>query len=324
MWQPSASREALLARQRLYQTIRTYFSQRDVVEVETPYLSVAAVCDPNIEPMRIEPGRVGGQSTEQHSDQPFLHTSPEYAMKRLLCAGYGDIYQIARVFRRGEAGRRHNPEFSMLEWYRVGWDDQRLMQEVSELAQAMLAPRYPQLVVEHLHYADAVERYAGIDVFAASESDIAAKGVELAGQDLQLSRDGWLDVIMSHAVEPALPVDTLVFIDEFPASQAALARVMDDQQGRAVARRFELYFNGAELANGYYELTDADEQRRRFEAEASAHPADQRPLDEHLLAALQHGMPECAGVAMGLDRLLMMVMNTGSIADVLAFDWSRA
>ncbi|MAD47510.1 MAG: EF-P lysine aminoacylase GenX [Oceanospirillaceae bacterium] len=306
MWQPTASRDALLARQRLYQTIRRYFSEQDVTEVETPYLSQASVCDPNIEPM-------------QTLDQRYLHTSPEYAMKRLLCAGYGDIFQIARVFRRGEAGHRHNPEFSMLEWYRVGWDDQRLMQEVAALTRLMLAPGYAQLPVEHLQYAEALSRYAGVNVFTATDSDIAAAGRQLAGQDLQLSRDGWLDIIMSHAVEPALSKDTLVFIDEFPASQAAMAKVTANDSGQPVARRFELYFNGAELANGYYELTDADEQRRRFEAEA-----DGRPLDERLLNALQHGMPACAGVAMGLDRLLMTLLNTDSIADVLAFDWGRA
>ncbi len=306
MWQPSAKREALLARQTLNQTIRQFFAERDVLEVETPYLSQAAVCDPNIEPM-------------QASDTRYLHTSPEYAMKRLLCAGMGDIFEIARVFRRGEAGRRHNPEFSMLEWYRVGWDHQQLMQEVADITRAMLAPRYASLPVVKLSYAEAMQSYARLDARQASDDDIARVGMRLAGQDLDLTRDGWLDVIMSHAVEPALPADTLVFIEDFPASQAALAKVSEDDSGWLVARRFELYFNGAELANGYHELTDAAEQRRRFEAEAQG-----RPVDENLLAALTHGMPECAGVAMGLDRLLMMVLGTDNIADVLAFDWSRA
>jgi len=306
MWQPTAGREALLARQTLNQTIRRYFSEHPALEVETPLLSQAAVCDPNIEPMRT-------------GDQRYLHTSPEYAMKRLLCAGYGDIFQIARVFRRGEAGRRHNPEFSMLEWYRVGWDAEQLKLEVAELTQRLLAPRYGSLPVQHLNYASALQQYAGLDVFHVSDDEILAKGIALAGQDLQLDRDGWLDVIMSHAVEPALPAETLIFIDDFPASQAALAKVSLNKQGIAVARRFELYFNGAELANGYHELTDADEQRRRFEAQAQG-----RPVDENLLAALASGMPECAGVAMGLDRLLMIVLNTQDIKDVLAFDWGRA
>lgn len=306
MWQPSAKREALLARQTLNQTIRQFFAERDVLEVETPYLSQAAVCDPNIEPM-------------QTNDVRYLHTSPEYAMKRLLCAGMGDIFEIARVFRRGEAGRRHNPEFSMLEWYRVGWDHQQLMLEVADITLAMLAPRYPSLPVVKLTYADAMQTYAKLDVRQASDEEVARAGIGLAGQDLDLNRDGWLDVIMSHAVEPTLPANTLVFIEDFPASQAALAKVSADDSGWPVARRFELYFNGAELANGYHELTDAAEQRRRFSAEAQG-----RPVDENLLAALAHGMPECAGVAMGLDRLLMMVLGTDNIADVLAFDWRRA
>ena len=305
-WQPSADIQALRARARLNQQIRQFFSQRDVLEVETPVLAAAPVSDPNIEPMC---------TTEQR----WLHTSPEYAMKRLLCAGSGDIFQIARVFRRGEAGRRHNPEFSMLEWYRVGFDHRRLMDEVAELVTRLLSARYPQLPRLNLSYDEAMKGYAGLDVHSASDEQIAVLGQQLAGQDLQLSRDGWLDVIMSHQVEPSLPADTLVFIDGFPASQAALAKVAANAEGIPVAQRFELYFNGAELANGYHELTDADEQRRRFTREA-----DGRPVDEYLLAALEYGLPECAGVAMGLDRLLMIIQNTGNIADVLSFDWLRA
>lgn len=305
-WQPSANLNTLRVRARLNQYIRQFFAARDVLEVETPVLASAPVSDPNIEPMC---------TTERR----WLQTSPEYAMKRLLCAGSGDIFQIARVFRRGEAGRRHNPEFSMLEWYRVGFDHRRLMDEVAELVTQLLSARYPQLPRLNLSYGEAMSRYAGLAVHSASDADIAAQGERLAGQHLQLSRDGWLDVIMSHLVEPSLPADVLVFIDDFPASQAALARVCNNAEGVAVAQRFELYFNGAELANGYYELTDAAEQHQRFVREANG-----RPLDENLLAALDAGLPECAGVAMGLDRLLMIMQNSSNIADVLSFDWSRA
>ncbi len=305
-WQPSAEVHALRARARINQQIRQFFAARDVLEVETPVLASAPVSDPNIEPMC---------TTEQR----WLQTSPEYAMKRLLCAGSGDIFQIARVFRRGEAGRRHNPEFSMLEWYREGWDHRQLMDEVVLLVTQLLSARYPQLPQLRLSYAEAMIRYAGLEVHSASDEQIAVLGQQLAEQDLRLSRDGWLDVIMSHQIEPSLPADTLVFIDDFPVSQAALAKICSNAEGVAVAQRFELYFNGTELANGYHELTDAAEQRRRFMREA-----DGRPLDEHLLAALEHGLPACAGVAMGLDRLLMIMQNSSNIADVLSFDWSRA
>jgi len=304
-WQPTGSLQALQARAECNRQIREFFHQRQVMEVETPVLSVAAVMDPNIEPM-------------QTSDQRYLHTSPEYPMKRLLCAGSGDIYQIARVFRRGEAGQRHNPEFSMLEWYRLGWDHHLLMDEVAELVCQLLqvADSTPRLTLD---YRDAVCRYTGIDPFSATDEQIALKGIECAGQDLGLERDGWLDVIVSHLLEPALPLDTLVFIHDFPGSQAALAKNRLTPDGYAVAERFELFWNGSELANGYHELTDAVEQRRRFEREANG-----RPLDENLLAALEAGMPACAGVAIGLDRVLMHRLKSRTIADVLAFDWCRS
>ncbi|MGB1092858.1 MAG: EF-P lysine aminoacylase GenX, partial [Oceanobacter sp.] len=234
----------------------------------------------------------------------------------------GDIYQIAKVFRQGEAGRRHNPEFSMLEWYRVGWTYEQLMDEVAELVVLMLgqtadaseAERPPRLT---LSYQQVLFEYAGIDVQQATAEEIQQKGIELAGGDLGLDRDGWLDVIMSHAVEPALPRNTLVFVHEFPASQAALARVVENESGQKVAQRFELFWNGSELANGYQELTDAEEQARRFSL-------DGRLVDQRLLDAMAHGLPECAGVAIGLDRILMHRLGVETISEVLAFDWNRA
>lgn len=305
-WQPTCNRAALAARSALYRQIRTFFESRNVLEVDTPLLSQAAVSDPNITPM-------------QTSDQRWLQTSPEYAMKRLLCAGSGDIWQLCKVFRRGEAGQRHNPEFTMLEWYRLDWSLSQLMDEVRDLVRAVFASRWAELPEIRLNYAEALSQYAGISVHTASDQDIAQLGRKAAGNDLDLDRDGWLDIIMSHLVEPALPKDTLVFIDEFPASQAALAKVAADDDGHAVAQRFELFFNGTELANGYHELTDALEQRRRFEKEAQG-----RPLDERLLAAMVSGLPECSGVAMGIDRLLMHQLQAARIADVLSFDWTNA
>lgn len=306
-WQPSASLAQLQARQQLYRMIREFFFQRNVLEVETPLLNQAPVADPNITPIQV--------------GERWLHTSPEYAMKRMLCAGSGDIYQICKVFRQGEAGRRHNPEFSMLEWYRVDWSLPQLMQEVAELLQLVLAPRYPQLPVKFYSYRQALQEFAALDVLTCSDQEIAQQGQQLANADLKLDRDGWLDVIMSHQVEPALPIDTLVFINNFPASQAALAKVTPQNDGADWAQRFEVFFNGMELANGYDELLDADIQRQRFEHELQG---TNRPCDKRLLAALKHGLPDCSGVAMGLDRLLLHITDAKHIREVLSFDWSHA
>lgn len=297
------------ARSLFYQQICAFFAQRDVLEVDTPILAAAPVTDPNIEPMQTTEGR-------------WLHTSPEYAMKRLLCAGSGDIWQLCKVFRAGEAGSKHNPEFSMLEWYRVGWDHHQLMDEVRDLVRTLFASRWSALPELRMSYAAAFMQYAGIDVHHAHDDVLHAKGIELAGQDLELNRDGWLDIIMSHLIEPSLPTNTLVFIDAFPASQAALAKITHDENDIAVAQRFELFFNGTELANGYHELTDAAEQRRRFNNDARV--AGGRKVDERLLEALESGLPECAGVAMGIDRLLMHSTGATCISEVLAFDWHRS
>lgn len=305
-WYPTCDRAALAARSAFYRTVRSFFDQRDVLEVDTPIISRVPVSDPNIEPM-------------QTTDHRWLNTSPEYLMKRLLCAGSGDIWQMCKVFRRGEAGQRHNPEFTMIEWYRLDWSLDRLMDEVRDLVREVFEPRWSVLPEVRISYGQALQQYVGIDVHSASDAEVEDVGIQTAGQDLQLSRDGWLDIIMSHLVEPALPEQTLVFISDFPASQAALAKVSQNEAGHSVARRFELFFNGTELANGYDELTDANEQRRRFVKEANG-----RPIDEALLAAIEQGLPECSGVAMGADRLLMHLTGAERISDVLSFDWNKA
>ena len=300
-WRPGASNKLLQLRAELNRAIREFFYQRQVLEVETPLLCQAPVTDPNIEPIQAQ-GR-------------YLHTSPEYAMKRLLCADSGDIFQIAKVFRCGEAGQRHNPEFSMLEWYRVGWNHWQLMDEVAELLRLILKQSFPRI---DLSYADALKQFAHLNWPACDDAAIRTKGIELAGVDLELDRDGWLDIIMSHQVEPGLPRDTLVFIYDYPESQAALAKVRSDENG-AVAERFEVYLNGVELAYGYHVLTDHLEQKRRFMVVAQG-----RDIDQRLLQAMSSGMPDCAGVAMGLDRILMVLSNTGLIDEVLSFSWERA
>jgi len=305
-WQPTASVGALIARAKINRQIRDFFHQLNVLEVETPLLNSAPVADPNIDPIEVQ-GTVG-------IDRLFLHTSPEYSMKRLLCAGSGDIYSLGKVFRAGEAGGRHNPEFTMLEWYRLGFDHLELMQEVADLLVELLGD-FPQ---QSLSYQQAMIDYAQLDPFSASEQDIKHTGIQLAGCDLELSRDGWLDIIMSHQVEQQLPADQFTFIHNYPASQAALAKVSVDDHGHAVAERFEVYFRGIELANGYHELTDPKEQQRRFEQELSG---TDRPCDQRLLTAMTEGqLPACAGVALGVDRLLMLQGQCKSIAEVLSFD----
>ena len=315
-WRPRASVETLQARAALYARVRNYFSSVGVMEVETPVLSAAGTVDPNIDSFAVQ----------RHL---WLQTSPEFAMKRLLAAGSGAIYQIARVFRREEAGRHHNPEFTLLEWYRPGWDHWRLMQEVETLLLAIGSECWRHNThFERVSYRQAFQRYAGIDPFEASEAELRARcedatgGSPLGSRD---SRDACLDLLMSHRVGPCLGSESPVFLYDFPASQAALARVRPGPT--PVAERFELFWKGIELANGFHELTDAAEQRRRFEAERRRRLDEGRaapPCDDSLLAALQHGLPTCAGVALGLDRLLMLLLDLPSVGDTLAFDFPRA
>lgn len=304
-WLPSAALAIIQQRAQLLTQLRTYFQQRQVLEVETPILSQYPVCDPNIEVMR----------TSQHR---YLQTSPEYPMKRLLAAGSGDIYQIARVFRQGEAGGRHNPEFTMLEWYRLGWDHHKLSEEVVDLLTTLLGPK----PVQHLSYRQAFIQSLKLDPLTASDTEISQCGCNIAGQDLELDRDGWLALLMSHRVEADFAPNTITVVSDFPPSQAALSRLSTDPQGDRVAARFEVFYGGMELANGYHELTDAVEQRQRFEQEAAA--AGLPHYDQHLIAALTSGLPDCAGVALGVDRLLMLLTQSAEIADVLSFDWHRA
>lgn len=296
--------QALYERAHLYRFIRQFFAERLVLEVETPVVSRYPVCDPNIEPIQTVDGR-------------YLQTSPEYPMKRLLCAGSGDIYQICKVFRRGEYGQRHNPEFSLLEWYRCGFDLPMLMDEVATLVGSLLGLESPEVTT--FSYRQVMMQFAGIDPFVSSDAELRDLGKQIAGADLQLGRDGWLDVLMSHVVEPALPAQQLVFVRDFPPSQAALARLRINEEGVEVAERFELFYRGTELANGYNELSDADEQRRRFVRDAG-----ERAPDDNLLAALQQGLPECSGVALGLDRVLMHRLSASCLAEVISFDWPRA
>jgi lysyl-tRNA synthetase class 2 len=312
-WRPCASLAALRARAVLNRSIRDFFFETDALEVELPILNHAPVADMNIEPIAVPASNV--------MPALYLHTSPEYSMKRLLCAGSGDIYALGKVFRAGESGGRHNPEFTMLEWYRLGIDHQALMHEVADLLAELFNDSNIELIDAPLFltYQQAVMQYAGLDPFTANDDEIKQLGIQLAGDDLALNRDGWLDMIMSHKVEKDLPENQLVFIYNYPASQAALAKLNKDDHGHVIAERFEVYLNSLELANGYHELTDSQEQRQRFEKELKG---TDRPIDEKLLIAMaddEAGLPDCAGVAMGIDRILMLQLGAQTIAEVISF-----
>jgi len=251
-------------------------------------------------------------------------------MKRLLAAGFGDCYQVCPVFRDGESGRLHNPEFTMIEWYRVGFDVGRLQQDVERLLGAACKGIRDFAPARHLTYRDAISGACGIDCRAADiaqiRSVLAQRGVLPAGT-ADWDRDAWLDLLMGAVVGPGLGHDAPVFVRDYPASQAALARLRMEPDGQRVAERFELYVDGVELANGFHELLDALEQGRRFEQDlqlrrARSQPAN--PLDRRLLAALAHGLPDCAGVALGFDRLVMVALGLSSLAAAMSFSADRA
>ena len=317
IWRPTATTRAIRQRASALRATREFFFSRQVLEVETPAMIHAPVSDVNLGSVRVQ---MAGTETPL-----FLHTSPEYAMKRLLAAGSGDIYQICHVYRGAERGRQHNPEFTMLEWYRLGFSLEQLMREVADLTNQLLGT---QLAVEFVGYRDAVRRHAGFDPFEADLSELqrAAHALGLdAAHAATAGRDELLDLIVGAQVGPALGAATLTFLHRYPASQAALARL--DPDDPRVALRFELYHRGLELANGYHELTSGAEQRMRFAADQQSRNARGLPtfeLDAHLLAALDAGLPDCAGVALGFDRVLMLAMNAASIDEVIAFPTERA
>lgn len=325
-WRPSGGLDALRLRARLYACIRAFFVERDVLEVETPVLSVAGNTDPNIQSFHTEfSGRTEGAPRTR-----WLRTSPEFALKRLLAAGVGDCYELGRVFRDGEAGGRHNPEFTMLEWYRLGWDHLRLADETVALVRAALALVGRDARVEHCTFESLYREHLGIDPFRDDIDTLRAALGDVRIDPEGLGRDDWLDLLMTHRLQPSFDRYRLLVVRDWPASQCALAKIRPDADGdlRAdVAERFELYLGPLELANGYHELTDAEEQRARFARDLRARAArgvPAPPVDAHLLSALAAGLPACAGVALGVERLLMAMLGTERIADTLAFDFARA
>lgn len=322
-WTPSASRDALRLRAWVNRLVREFFHARGVLEVETPVLSMAGNTDPNIASFHLEfSGRTDGAPRTR-----WLRTSPEFALKRLLAAGVGDCYELGRVFRDGEAGGRHNPEFTMLEWYRIGWNHLRLIEETAELVRAALSMLGRDATLRVLRYRDLYRDALGIDPFTAGEGELRAALGDIEIDPAGLTRDDWLDLLMTHRLQPAFAADALLAVVDYPASQCALARVCVDGDGHPVAERFELYLGPVELANGYHELRDAAEQGARFARDGDVRRSRNDvvpPTDTHLLAALDSGLPACAGVALGVDRLLMAMLETPRIADVLAFDFAHA
>ncbi|PHS68652.1 MAG: EF-P lysine aminoacylase GenX [Methylophaga sp.] len=322
-WQPLANIVTLKQRAQYLADIRCFFAKREVLEVETPILSPAAPTAPYLNSFTTDYIPIGSQSKQTH----YLQTSPEFAMKRLLAAGSGSIYQIARVFRNGEQGKLHSPEFTMLEWYRPELTLNQLMDEVNVLIQQVFNFKS----ISRLSYRGLFEFYLKFNVFDCADDQIkycAQQRIKGLSDDLQLDRDGWLELLMSHVIEPRLAAMNMpVFVYDFPASQAQLAQIKQDQQGNDVADRFELYIEGVEIANGYNELLDANELRQRFESDNQQRRDQQKPempIDNHLLAAMESGLPACSGVALGWDRLIMLALNKPDIKSVQSFSFELA
>jgi len=294
--------------------VRSFFFARNVLEVDTPLLSHSAPIDEHIDVMCVDLQNTKG----------YLHTSPEYAMKRLLSLGLGDIFQLSHVFRLGEFGRLHNPEFTMIEWYRTGLSFEDFIEETVELIQLFLGP-YPY---KHISYREAFLRYAKIDYVHASIQDLlecaASHGIALSSPS-SWDLDGLLQLLMASVIEPHLGKEEIVVLGDYPASQAALAKT-EKKEEETVAKRFEIYFQGIELANGYLELTDAQEQRSRFlrsNEQRSKAKKEVLPIDEFFLTALEQGFPECCGVAVGFDRLFMIKQKALSLKEILPFSWDE-
>lgn len=320
-WEPTASIDVLKARAKLLKTVRDFFYDREVMEVETPLLSNGTVTDVHLDAFNTD-------FPHHHSGQPqqlYLQTSPEFAMKRLLCAGSGSIFQICKAFRDEAAGRFHNPEFTMLEWYRVDFDDHALMDEVDDLVQQVLQVKpairlsYQQAFIDHLT----------IDPLSDSTDKIKQLVLTFSDDDWlknEQDRDVLLQWLFSMHIEPNLGDEaTPCFIYNFPASQASLAKV--NQQDTRVAHRFELYFKGVELANGFYELQNSSEQEQRFikdNEQRKAAGLAEKPIDKNFLAGLTSGLPDCAGVALGIDRLFMLQQNLTHIEQAISFSIDRA
>lgn len=311
-----ALRSRLHKRAQILELTREFFRTREVTEVSTPALSVAATTDPALHSLSCDVGALGGRH--------YLHTSPEFAMKRLLAAGSGDIWQLARVFRDGEIGRWHQPEFLLLEWYRIGFNEKTLMDEVFALLQMLAGASDRKLSRLDTSYGQAFSDAFGIDPHKLDQAgrQLLVGALQSANTDVPtgLTDDGLLDLALSAAIVPSWPPETAIFLYDYPATQAALAAIKPGNP--QVAARFEVFINGLELGNGFRELTDAEEQRQRFAAELAQRESlglEPAPVDHEFLAALESGLPDCAGVAVGIDRLMAFLNGDDTLA--AAIEW---
>ena len=330
-WQPSASLELLQLRADIVRSIRSFFEKNKLLEVDTPILSAATVPDPFIESFQT---RYTSSIQVLENNQFFLHTSPEFPMKRLLASGSGSIFQITKVFRQGESGKKHNPEFTLLEWYRDAWDHQQLMREVEQLLTLLISPYRSLGKTRYLTYQDAFMERLEINPHNASKEDLisCAKRLGLANVlDNNEHKDRFLDLLFSHIIEPELGWDKqenkpcLCFLYHYPSSQASLAKIAE-HDGQLMAERFEVFIDTLEIGNGFHELNNADEQRQRFEQDNQQRKQaglNTIPMDEHFLSAVDR-LPNCAGVAIGIERLLMVISQAKHIHDVLSFPIDRA
>ena len=316
-WQPSADIETLKKRARILQNIRAFFVEKNVLEIEVPTLTSASVTEVHIDSIPVE----------LFSGQAYMQTSPEYPMKRLLAAGMGDCFYLGKVFRQGESGGRHNPEFTMLEWYRLGFGIEELSQEVISLVETLLDV---PCETQELTYAEAVSEYTGLGVFNSSIQDIKSvlHKYHIAIPDkIMDDHDIYLDLLVSTLVFPKLRSLTpdkklITVINDYPISQAALAKIRMDEKGRKVAARFEVFVDGMEIANGYHEIQDAELLKKRFIRDNNRRKKlgkTEMPIDDYLLEAMHSGLPDCSGVALGVDRLMMLAMGKSTIQDVISF-----
>lgn len=308
MFASTASIPLLKKRAQLFKQLRAFFYARDVLEVDVPTLGYFTVTDPNLDAIGCLVG----------DNERYLQTSPEFFMKRLLAMGSGDIFYLGKAYRQDEQGRRHRPEFTLLEWYRQGFTDEDLIAETL----ALLTELSPGTAVQRIDYGTLFAQWTGLNPHTANAAELEAFARDVLQVDFSNEPVAfWLDLIFSFQVEPQL-ADGLVVVEDYPVCQAALARVVPNQRGEQVAKRFEIFWDRLELANGYWELTDADEQARRFAADNLSRQHQYKPViepDDRLLAALAAGIPECAGIALGVDRLLMRLSGCDDIALVMPF-----